>query len=61
MFDSILKIFRRKRLVKYASDVQTGFLPLSAISSVNVVIDVEEPDFDKLKDDILAWGKQIGL
>lgn len=61
MIDSILKIFRRKRLVKYASDVQTGFLPLSAISSVNVVIDVEEPDFDKLKDDILAWGKQIGL
>jgi hypothetical protein len=61
MFDSILKIFRKKRLVKYASDVQTGFLPLSAISSVNVVIDVEEPDFDKLKDDILAWGKQIGL
>lgn len=61
MFDSILKIFRRKRLAKFASNVQTGFLPLSAISSVNVVIDVEEPGFDKLKDDILAWGKQVGL
>ena len=61
MFDSILKIFRKKRLAKYASDVTTGLLPLSAISTVNVVIDVEEPDFDKLKDDILAWGKQVWL
>ena len=61
MFDSILKIFRRKRLEKFASNVPTGFLPLSAISSVNVVIDVEEPGFDQLKDDILAWGKQVGL
>ena len=61
MFDSILKIFRRKRLDKFVSKVPTGFLPLSAISSVNVVIDVEEPGFDKLKDDILAWGKQVGL
>lgn len=61
MFDTILKIFRKKRLAKYASDVSTGLLPLSAISTVNVVIDVEESDFDKLKDDILAWGKQVGL
>lgn len=61
MFDTILRIFRKKRLAKFASNVPTGFLPLSAISSVNVVIDVEEPDFDKLKDDILAWGKQVGL
>ena len=61
MFDPILKIFRRKRLEKFASSAHTGFLPLSAISSVNVVIDVEEPGFDQLKDDILAWGKQVGL
>ena len=61
MFDPILKIFRKKRLAKYASNIPTGFLPLSAISSVNAVIDVEEPGFDKLKDDILAWGKQVGL
>lgn len=61
MFESILKIFQRKRLAKFASNVPTGLLPLSDISSVNVVIDVEEPGFDKLKDDILAWGKQVGL
>lgn len=61
MFETILKIFRQKRLAKFASNVPTGFIPLSAISSVNVVIDVEEPDFDKLKDDIMAWSKQVGL
>lgn len=61
IFDSILKIFRRKRLEKFVSNVPTGLIPLSAISSVNVVIDVEEPGFDKLKDDILSWGKQVGL
>ena len=61
MFENILKIFQRKRLAKFASNVPTGLLPLSDISSVNVVIDVEEPGFDKLKDDILAWSKQVGL
>lgn len=61
MFENILKIFQRKRLAKFASHVPTGLLPLSDISSVNVVIDVEEPGFDKLKDDILAWSKQVGL
>ena len=61
MFENILKIFQRKRLAKFASNVPTGLLPLSDISSVNVVIDVEEPGFDKLKDDVLAWSKQVGL
>lgn len=61
MFESIYNIFRKKRIAKYASDITTGFRPLSAISSVNVVIDVEEPGFEKLKDDILSWGKQVGL
>ena len=61
IIDTILNIFRRKRLEKFVSNVPTGLIPLSAISSVNVVIDVEEPGFDKLKDDILNWGKQVGL
>ena len=39
--------------MKYASNAPTGFLPLSAISSVNVVIDVEEPGFDKLKEKVV--------
>ena len=44
-----------------ASDIPTGFIPLSEISSVNVVVDVEEPGFDQLKEDILAWGRQSGI
>ena len=44
-----------------ASDIPTGFIPLSEISSINVVVDVEEPGFDQLKEDILAWGRQSGI
>lgn len=61
MFDSIKNIFRKKRLRKMASDVPTGLIPLSEISTVNAVIDVEEPGFDLLKEDIMLWGKVNGL
>lgn len=44
-----------------ASDVPTGLIPLSEISTVNAVIDVEEPGFDLLKEDIMLWGKVNGL
>ncbi len=59
MIDSVKDIFRRKKLKKYASDVPTGFIPLSEVSSVNVLVDVEEPGFDVLRQDILAWGRSI--
>lgn len=61
MFESILDIFRKRKIRKFISDVPTGFVPLDKISTVNVVIDVEEPGFDLLKEDILAWGRQNGL
>ncbi len=61
MFESILDIFRKRKIRKFSSDVPTGFVPLDKISTVNVVIDVEEPGFDLLKEDILAWGRQNGL
>ncbi len=61
MFDNILEIFRRRKLKKFMSDVPTGFIPLSRISTVNVIIDVEEPGFDVLKEDIMSWGRQQGL
>ncbi len=61
MFDFIFDIFRRRKLKKFISDVPTGFIPLANISSVNVIIDVEEPGFDVLKEDILAWGRQQGI
>ena len=59
MIDSVKDIFRRKKLKKFASDVPTGFIPLSEISSVNVLVDVEEPGFDVLRQNILAWGRSI--
>lgn len=57
MFDIILNFFRKRRIRKYASDVETGLIPMSEISTVNVIIDVEEPGFDELKEDIMAWGR----
>lgn len=61
MFESILDIFRKRKIRKHISNVPTGFIPLDKITTVNVVIDVEEPGFDLLKDEIMAWGKRNGL
>ena len=61
MFESILGFFRKRKIRKYISDIPTGILPLSEISTINVVIDVEEPGFDVLKEDILAWGRKQGI
>lgn len=61
MLNTFLNFFRKRKLKRYASDRPTGFLPLSDITSANVVIDVEEPGFDVLKEDILAWGRQNGI
>lgn len=61
MYRLIRDFVRRKRIEKYASDVPTSLVPMSEIRSVNVVVDVEEPGFDDLKDDILAWGRTSGL
>lgn len=47
--------------MKYVSDIPTGFVPMSEISTANVIIDVEEPGFDELKEDILAWGRSTGI
>lgn len=61
MFDTILDIFRRRRLKKFASDIPTSLLNLSEIKTANVVIDVEEAGFDLLKEDILTWGRNNGI
>lgn len=61
MFDVILRFFRDRKTQKFLSDVPTGIRSLRNISSVNVIIDVEEPGFELLKEDILAWGRQKGL
>lgn len=61
MFGLIKNFIRKKRIAKYSSDVPTALLPMSQIRSAIVVIDVEEPGFDELKEDILAWGRATGV
>ena len=61
MFKIIRNIFRKRKLDKFASNIPTGFLPLKDISNVNVVMDVEDPGFDQLKADIMAWANQSGV
>lgn len=61
MFGLIRNIVRRNRLKKYASEIETGLMPISEIRTVNVVVDVEEPGFDELKEDIMAWGRTAGV
>ena len=61
MIDSILNIFRKSKLKKFASDVPTSIMKLSDIKTANVVIDVEEAGFDLLKEDILTWGRNNGI
>lgn len=61
MFDSIKDIFRKRKIEKFMSKIPTRMMPLREISTVNIVIDVEEPGFDLLKEDIMAWGRQKGL
>ena len=61
MFESVKNFFRRRKIRKLSRAVQTGLITLSEISTVNVVIDVEEADWDVLKEDILAWGRNHGF
>ena len=61
MFDKIKSIFRKRKIGKFISAVPTGLLPMSEIKTVNVVVDVEEPGFDVLREQILDWGRKAGI
>jgi hypothetical protein len=61
MLDPVKNIFRKRVLRKFISTEPTSLIPLSAIKTANVVIDVEEPGFDVLKEDILSWGRSEGI
>ena len=61
MFEKIIEFFRKRKISKVAHKGTTGLLPLHKIRSANIVIDVEEPGFDELKEDILAWGRSAGV
>ena len=61
MFEEIKKYFRKRKLSKVASKTPTAFIPIDRISSAKFVLNVEEPGFDLLKEDILAWGRSCGI
>lgn len=61
MLDSVKNFFRKRVLKKFISTEPTSLLPLADIKTANVVVDVEEPGFDALKEDILAWGRATGI
>ena len=61
MFESVKNFFRRRKIRKLSRAVPTSLLPLSEISSVNVLMDVEEIGWDTLKEDILSWGRSSGI
>ena len=61
MFEPVKNFFRRRKIRKYSKAIPTGLIPLSDISTVNVIIDVEESEYDILKENILAWGRSLGL
>lgn len=61
MLNTIKNIFRKRKLNKFKSTVPTGLLPLKEISTVNVVVDVQEPGFDALRAKINDWGRAAGV
>ena len=61
MLSTIKRFFQVRKIHKYQSDLPTGILPMSEIRTVNAVIDVEEPGFDLLREDILSWGRATGV
>ena len=61
MFEFVKNFFRRRKIRKFGSQIETLFLPVSKIATVNAVIDVQETGFDQLKEDLLSWGRRKGI
>ena len=61
MIEFVKNFFRRRKIRKFASQIETSFLPIEAIATINAVIDVQETGFDQLKEDLLSWGRRKGI
>ena len=61
MFEFVKNFFRRRKIRKFGSQIETSFLPVSKIATVKAVIDVQETGFDQLKEDLLSWGRRKGI
>ncbi len=49
-------LLRKRRLKRHSSDVITGFLPLKEIHRAVAILDVEDPNYGRVQNDILSWG-----
>jgi len=61
MFEFIKNYYRRQYLRRFASDIQTGIMPMSKVRSAATLIDVQDPHFDELKAAIQAFYREYGL
>ena len=61
MFEFVKNFLRRRKIRKFGSQIETSFLPIGEIATVNAVIDVQETGFDQLKEDMLSWGRRKGI
>lgn len=61
MSEPIRDFFRKRKIEKYSKGLPTGLVPMSDISTVNVIMDVEDVEWNALKEDIIAWGKATGI
>lgn len=61
MIEGIKNFFRRRKIRKNASPIATSFLPISKISVVNALLDVQETGFDLAKEALLSWGRRKGI
>ena len=61
MFEPVKNFFRRRKIRKYSKAVSGEILPVADISTANIVIDVEEAEWDVLKEVILSWGRANGI
>ena len=61
MLDFLENIVRKQKLKKNASPVKTGFRPITEVRSVAVILDVEDPSYDRCKDQVLIYFRNSGV
>ena len=58
MFTALKNFFRRKCLKKYASECETGMVPVSSVRSAAVLIDVQNGDFRKAESEVKEYFRK---
>ncbi len=56
ILEGIKYLFRKRRIKKYVSTIPTGFLPLKDIHKATIILDVEDPNYAVVQNDISYWA-----